>query len=183
MWNAGHFRFDTNTLNNTVLYSQHPTDQTMESLSERMSADMQLTDELKNLTRCGLATHICAINQVIIVQVNGFVAVRSQAIIWPITELFSTRPFRKNCGDVLIKGKKFYMKKINLKMSCVKGHPFCSDLKLINKSPILQVAKKFCYVMRLVWDYLIGTGVFNWPYVFTSVLILFWWAHCGRFAL
>ena len=81
---------------------------------------------LNGLTHWGRATHICIGKLTTIVWDNGLSPGRRQAIIWNIAEILLIGPLGTNFSEILIRIQTFSFKKMHLKMSSAKWHPFVS---------------------------------------------------------
>ena len=62
---------------------------------------------------------------------NGLSPGRRQAIIWSNAELLLNGPLGTNFSEFLIKILTFSLKKMRLKVSSVKWHPFCLSLNVL----------------------------------------------------
>ena len=77
-------------------------------------------------------THICVGKLTIIVSANGLLPGRRQAIIWTNAGILLNGPLRINFSGILSKILSFSFKKMHLKMSSAKWHPFCFGLNELN---------------------------------------------------
>ena len=83
------------------------------------------------LTHWGRVTHICVDNITIIGSDNGLSPGWRQAIIWTNAGILLIRPLGTNFSEILIGNQTFSFKKIHLKMSSAKWHPFCFGLNVL----------------------------------------------------
>ena len=87
------------------------------------------------LTQWGRVTHICVGKLTIIGSDNGLSPGRCQAIIWTNVGILLIRTLETNFSEILSEIHTFSFKKMHLKMSSGKWHPFCLGLKcVINQS-------------------------------------------------
>ena len=84
------------------------------------------------LTHWGRVTHICVGKLTIIGSDNGLSPGRHQAIIWTNTGILLIGPWGTNFSEILIKILTFLFKKMCLKVSSAKWHPFCLGLNVLN---------------------------------------------------
>ena len=77
-------------------------------------------------------TYICVSKLTIIGSDKGLSPGRRQAIIWTNAGILLIRPFGTNFSGILIEICTFSFKKIHLKMSSAKWHPFCLSLSVLN---------------------------------------------------
>ena len=80
------------------------------------------------LTYWGRVTHICVGKLTIIGSDNGLSPGLRQAIIWASNGTLSIGDLGTNVSEILIGIQTFSCKKMQLKMSSVKWHPFCNGL-------------------------------------------------------
>ena len=80
------------------------------------------------LTHWGRVTHICIGKVTIIGSDNGLSPARREAIIWTNAEILLIGPLETNVSEILIRIHTFSFKKMHLKMSSAKWHPFCLGL-------------------------------------------------------
>ena len=85
------------------------------------------------LTHWGRVTHICISKLTIIVSDNGLSPGLRHAIIWTNAGILLIRPLETNFSEILIEIHTFSFKKIHLKMSSGKCHPFWLGLNELNK--------------------------------------------------
>ena len=85
----------------------------------------------KHLTHWGRVTHICVGKLIIIGSNNGLSPGRRQAIIWTNAGIWLMGPLGTNFSEILIEIHTFSFKKMHLKMSYVKWHPFCLGLNVL----------------------------------------------------
>ena len=83
------------------------------------------------LTHWGRVMHICAGKLTIIGSDNGLSPGRRQAIIWTNAVILLFGPLGTNFSENLIGIQTFSFKKMPLKMSSVKWHPFCLGLNVL----------------------------------------------------
>ena len=81
-----------------------------------------------SLTHWGLVTHICVSKLTIIGSDNGLSPERRQAIIWTNAGILLIGTIGTNFSEILIRIQIFSFKKMHLKMSSAKWHPFCLSL-------------------------------------------------------
>ena len=84
------------------------------------------------LTHWGWVMHICVRKLSSIGSDNGLSPGQRQAIIWTNAAILLIRPLETNLSEILIKIHAFSFKKIHLKMSSGKYHPFCLCLNELN---------------------------------------------------
>ena len=83
------------------------------------------------LTHWGWVTHICVGKLTIIGSDNGLSPGQCQAIIWTNAGILLIRPLGTNFSQILIGIQTFSFKKMHLKMSSAKWHPFCLGLNVL----------------------------------------------------
>ena len=91
------------------------------------------------LTHWGQATHECVSTLTIISPDNGLLPGRRQAIIWTNAGILLIRTLGTKFSEILSEIHSFSFKKIPLKMSSGKWHPFCLGLNVLK---INSVGKK-----------------------------------------
>ena len=79
-------------------------------------------------------THICVSKQTIIGSDNGLSPGRRQAIIWTNAGILLIGTLGKNFSEILIEIRIFSFKKMGLKVSSAKWHPFCLGLNVLINS-------------------------------------------------
>ena len=84
------------------------------------------------LTHWGRVTHICVVKLTINGSDNGLSPGRRQAIIWTNAGILLIGPLGTSFIEILIGIQTFSFKKMHLKMSSVKWHPFCLGLNVLN---------------------------------------------------
>ena len=84
------------------------------------------------LTHWGWVTHICVGKTTIIGSDNGLSPGRRQAIIWTNAGILLTGPLGTNLSEILIGIQTFSFKKMHLKTSSAKWHPFLSRPEWVN---------------------------------------------------
>ena len=84
-----------------------------------------------HLTHWDWVTHICISKLTTIGSDNGLSPGQCQAITWNSTGILSIRPLQANISEILIGIQTFSFKKIHLKMSSAKWHPFCLNLNVL----------------------------------------------------
>ena len=94
---------------------------------------------IASLTHWGRVAHICLSKITIISSDNGLSLSRRQAIIWTNAGILLIRPLGTNFIEILIRVQTFSFKKMELKMSSAKWHPFCLGLNGLTQ---------WCYVIR-----------------------------------
>ena len=75
--------------------------------------------------------HICVDNLTIIGSDYGLLPVQRQAIIWTNAGILLIGPLGTYFIEILIGIQTFSFKKMHLKMSSVKWHPFCLGLNVL----------------------------------------------------
>ena len=80
-----------------------------------------------SLTHWGRVTHIGICKLTIIGSGNGLSLGRRQVIIWTSARILLIGPLRTNFSQILIEIHTFSFKKMHLKMSSVKWHPYCPE--------------------------------------------------------
>ena len=83
------------------------------------------------LTHWGRVMHICFSKLNIIGSDNGLSPGQCQAIIWTNTGMLFIGPIGTNFSEILIKIYTFSFRKMQLKMSSGKWHPFCLGLNVL----------------------------------------------------
>ena len=83
------------------------------------------------LTHWGRVTHICVGKLTIIGSDNGLSPGRRQAIIWTNAGILLIGPLGTNFSEILIPIEAFSFKKMHLKISSAKWHPFCLGLDVL----------------------------------------------------
>ena len=68
---------------------------------------------------------------------NGLSPGRRQAIMYTKAGLLSIEPLGTNFSEILIEIHSFSFKKIHLKMSSGKWHPFCLGLNVLSDVPLV----------------------------------------------
>ena len=91
----------------------------------------QLHDCNLLLTLWGWVTHMCLSKHTITSSDNGLSPDRHQAIIWTNAGILLIGPLGTNFSEILIEIYTFSFKKTHLKMSSVKGQPFCLGLNVL----------------------------------------------------
>ena len=76
------------------------------------------------LSHWGRVTHICVAKPTIIGSDNGLSPGRRQAIIWTNAGILLIRPLGTNFSEISIGTQTFSFKKMHLKISSAKWHPF-----------------------------------------------------------
>ena len=84
-----------------------------------------------DLTHWGRVTHICVGNLTIIGSDNGLSPDRRQAIIWTNAGILLIEPLGTDFSGILSEIHKFSFKKMHLKMSSAKWHPFFLGLNVV----------------------------------------------------
>ena len=101
-----------------------------------------------SLTHWGQVTHICVSKLTIIGSDNGLSPGRRQAIIWTNAGILLIRPLGTNFSEILIRIQTFSFKKMHLKMSSAKWHPFCLGLNVL-RSFQFQFSQLFLMSLKL----------------------------------
>ena len=102
------------------------------------------------LTHWGRVMHICISNLTIIGSDNGFSPSRCQAIFATNFGILLIRPLWIKFREILIEIDTFSFKKMYLKMSSTKWHPFCLSLNVLK---LLRNMKSFSTVdFAVIWD-------------------------------
>ena len=89
------------------------------------------------LTHWGQVTHICVSKLTIIGSDNGLAPDQRQAIIWTNAGILFIGPLGTNFSEILIEIRTFSFKKMHLKMSSGKWHPFCLGLNVLTYLPLV----------------------------------------------
>ena len=84
------------------------------------------------LIHWGWVTHICISKLTIVASGNDLAPSRRQAIIWTNAGILLIGPLGTNFSEILIEIHTFSFKKMHLKMSSGKWHPFCLGLNMLN---------------------------------------------------
>ena len=92
------------------------------------------------LTHWGWVTHICVGNLTIVGSDNGLSIDRRQAIIWTNAGILLIWPSGTNFSEVFIVIHIFSFKKMHLKISSVKGRPFCLGLNVFLTKLIMETS-------------------------------------------
>ena len=121
-------------ISSTTLYSNwSPSDEIINlNWSPRLSNTIGLL-----LTHLGRVTHICVSKLTIIGSDNGLSPRRRQAIIWSNAGILLIRTLGTNFSEILSEIHSFSFKKIPLKMSSGKWHPFCLGLNVLKSMGML----------------------------------------------
>ena len=90
------------------------------------------------LTHWSQVTHICVGKLTTIDSDNGLSPGRRQAIIWTNAGLLLIGLLGKQFSEILIGIQTFSFKKMHLKMSSAKRHPFCFSLNVLNLGGIMS---------------------------------------------
>ena len=100
------------------------------------------------LTHWGWVMHICISNLIIIGSDNGLAPGRCQAIIWSNDGILLIGTLGSKFSEIASKIHTFSFKKMNLKMSFAKWHPFHHHLNLLNSNITIAPtpAKQRCQV-------------------------------------
>ena len=77
-------------------------------------------------------THICVGILMRIGSDNDLLPGQCQAIIWTNARILLTEPVGTNFSEILIRIQALSFKKMHLKMSSAKWHPFCLSLNVLN---------------------------------------------------
>ena len=93
------------------------------------------------LTHWGRVTHICIGKLTITGSDNGLSPERHQAIIWTSAGALLIGPLGTNFSEMLFRIQIFSFKKMHLKMSSAKWHPFCTSLNELNGTTRPQYVK------------------------------------------
>ena len=92
----------------------------------------------KVLTHWGQVTHICVSKLTIIGSDNGLSPGRRQTIVWNNAGILLIEPLGTNFSEISIGIQTFSWKKMHLKMSSVKWHPFCLGLNVLINSGLMM---------------------------------------------
>ena len=106
------------------------------------------------LTHWGRVTHICVGKLTIIDSDNGLSPGRHQAIIWTNAGILLIGPLGTNFNEILIGIQTFSFKKMHLKMSSAKWHPFCVGLNVLMNIHHVQYTYSsciICYDIPVMW--------------------------------
>ena len=94
----------------------------------------------------GRVTHICISKLTIIGSSNGLWPGWHQAIIWTNDGKLLNKPLGTNFNEILIEIYTFSFRKMHLKMSSAKWHPFCLGLNVL-----IYVLPWHCYDLPHEW--------------------------------
>ena len=110
---------------------------------------------INGLTHWGRVTHICVGKLTINDSDNGLSPGWRQAIIWTNAGILLIGPSGTNFNEILIGIQTFSFKKIHLKMSSAKWHPFCLGLNVLmqerHKSRALAMELHLSCTNPLIW--------------------------------
>ena len=95
--------------------------------------------DLNVLTHWGRVTHICVSKLAIIGSDNGLSPDRRQAIIWTNDGILLIGTLGTNFSEILIENRIFSFKKMGLKVSSAKWHPFCLGLNVLMSAIVPQL--------------------------------------------
>ena len=95
--------------------------------------------DLNVLTHWGRVTHICVSKLAIIGSDNGLSPDRRQAIIWTNDGIVLIGTLGTNFSEILIENRIFSFKKMGLKVSSAKWHPFCLGLNVLMSAIVPQL--------------------------------------------
>ena len=124
------------------------------------------------LTHWGRVTHICISKLTTIGSDNGLSPGRRQAIIWTNAGILLIWPLGTNFSETLIEIHTVSFKKMHLKMSSGKWHPFCLGLYVLN----IYVAASFHFPMlHTVWR--ASLYAFDLHNTLVPIVILVSWHH------
>ena len=85
------------------------------------------------LTHWGWVTHICVGGLAIIGSDNGLSPGRRQAFIWTNAGILLIGPLRTNFNEMIFQIRKFWLKKMHMKMSSAKWQPFCLGIIVLKE--------------------------------------------------
>ena len=102
------------------------------------------------ITHRGRVTHIWVRNLTIVGSDNGLLPGRRQTIIWTNGWILLIGPLGTNFSEILIRIQTFSFKKMHLKLSSAKWHPFCLSLNVIMLVADDLVLLLLTYIN---WDY------------------------------
>ena len=88
-------------------------------------------------------TRICIGKLTIIGSDNGLLPGRHQAIIWTNAEILLIQPLGTNFSEILIGIQTFSFKKMHLKMSSAKWHPFFLGLNVLIEHNLIRSIQKY----------------------------------------
>ena len=118
-----------------------------------------------SLTHWGRVTHICVSKLTLIGSDNGLWPCRCQAISWTNAVILLIEPLGINFSEILIEIHIFSFKKIHLKMSSAKWHPFCLGLNVLRvlhcSTPAVQ--------RSVYWHVIMVAADFLAPYRFQGI--------------
>ena len=131
---------------------------------------------LVKLTHWGRVTHICVSKLAIIGPDNGLSPHRRQAIIWTNVAILLIGPLGTNFSEIIIGIQTLSFKKICLKMSSAKWHPFCLGLNVLTHwgqkkmAAIWQMlfSNSFCNEMFVLFQLKFHWNLFPWVQSTTS---------------
>ena len=110
-------------------------------------------------------THICVIKLTIIGSDNGLSPDRHQSIIWTNAEILLIGLLGTNFIAILIGIQTFSFKKMHLKMSSAKWHPFCFGLNVLNMlntgyntypMPMVRFSSDYLHLLHILSDILVS---------------------------
>ena len=131
------------------------------------------------LTHWGRVTHICVGKLTIIDSDNGLSPGRHQAIIWTNAGILLIGPLGTNFNEILIGIQTFSFKKMHLKMSSAKWHPFCVGLNVLMNIHHVQYTYSSCincydipvmWVAYKTWQAVRRLGHNEWRYNYLIVI-------------
>ena len=121
------------------------------------------------LTHWGRVTHICVSKLTIIGSDNGLSPGRRQAIIWTNAGISLIRTLGTSLSEILSEIHAFSFKKMHLKMSSAKWHPFCLGLKVLT---LYRRAPTNRHIRSPIWTLSCFASL-----LYAAVYDLFAWVH------
>ena len=129
-------------------------------------------DPCTTLTHWGWVTHMCVSKLTTTGSDNGLAPGRRQTIIWTNAGMLLIRPLGTNFSKILIGVQTFSFKKMELKMSSAKWHPFC--LGLIEVKCYFDHSCSFQFISAVYSLMILG-------YKAIKVLMIISWHHWYNF--
>ena len=126
----------------------------------------------KSLTHWGRVTHICVSKLTTIGSDDGLSPGLRQAIIWTNAEILLTGHLGTKFSEILIEIHTFSFKKMHLKMSSGKWHPFCLGLNVLSHD-VVYLCRKLPSLSKFLWFfYCPNLLVLNEKVICQSVIIV-----------
>ena len=93
--------------------------------------------------------HMCQSNELLLVQIFGFLPICHQVIIWINPDILSTGPLDINFSDILMEIQIFSLKKMHLERLPAKWQPFYLSLTVL--IPVVPYHPRPAMVNQLPW--------------------------------